>query len=239
MTTLFISDLHLCKSRPEITELFVTFLQLQQEGDTLYILGDLFEVWIGDDAIDATVAPVIEALNQLSDRSIKCHVMHGNRDFLLGQGFEAASGCQLIDEPTTISLDGKATLLMHGDTLCTDDLEYQAFRKQIRDPAFTTEFLSHPIEKRIAIASQFREESRSRSREKSAEIMDVNQSAVEQTMQAHNVRHLIHGHTHRPAQHHFELDGEQHQRTVLGDWYHQGSVLRYANGEFTLEILPL
>ncbi len=240
MTTLFISDLHLCASRPAITRLFITFLQQQlQPGDELYILGDLFEAWIGDDAIDENSQPVIDALQQLHLNNITVYVMHGNRDFLLGDGFANASGAQLINDPILIDLDGSKVLLMHGDTLCTDDVDYQAFRQQVRAPDFCNEFLSHPIEKRMAIAGQFREESRNRSKKKSAEIMDVNQTAVEKTMKEYGVHHLIHGHTHRPAQHHFELDGAHAERTVLGDWYHQGSVLHYHNGTFTLETLSL
>ena len=239
MTTLFISDLHLCASRPAITRLFVDFLQQRlQPGDSLYILGDLFEAWIGDDAVDEKNQMVIDALQQLYQNRIPVYLMHGNRDFLLGDKFASDTGATLINDPCVIELDDNKVLLMHGDTLCTDDADYQAFRQQIRNPAFCNEFLSHPIEKRIAIASQFREESRNRSKEKSAEIMDVNQAAVEEIMKLHHVRHLIHGHTHRPAQHHFELDGKKAQRTVLGDWYHQGSVLSY-NHDFTLETLPL
>jgi len=239
MTTLFISDLHLCASRPAITQLFIEFLQKRlQTGDSLYILGDLFEVWIGDDAIDKQNQPVINGLQALHQKQIPVFIMHGNRDFLLGEQFVAATGAKLIGDPYVINLDDTAVLLMHGDTLCTDDVDYQAFRLQIRNPAFCAEFLSHPVEKRIAIASQFREESQNRSKEKSAEIMDVNQAAVEQVMKKHSVKHLIHGHTHRPAQHHFELDGSTAERTVLGDWYHQGSVLRY-DGHFTLETVPL
>ncbi len=240
MTTLFISDLHLCASRPAITRLFITFLQQRpQPGDRLYILGDLFEAWIGDDAVDEHSQPVIDALQQLHLNGIAVYLMHGNRDFLLGDQFASVSGAQLIDDHVVIELDGTNVLLMHGDTLCTDDVDYQAFRRQVRDPAFCSEFLSHSIEKRMAIASQFREESRNRSKEKSAEIMDVNQAAVEKTMREYGVHHLIHGHTHRPAQHHFELDGTHAERTVLGDWYHQGSVLQHRNGKFTLESLPL
>jgi len=239
MTTLFISDLHLCASRPAITQLFIEFLEKRlQPGDSLYILGDLFEAWIGDDAVDGQNQTVIDALQALHQKQIPVYVMHGNRDFLLGDQFASASGATLIEDPYLIKLGEAPVLLMHGDTLCTDDVDYQAFRQQIRNPAFCTEFLSHPIEKRIAIASQFREESRNRSKEKSAAIMDVNQGAVEEIMLAHGIQHLIHGHTHRPAQHHFELDGATAERTVLGDWYQQGSVLRY-DGNFTLETLPL
>jgi len=239
MTTLFISDLHLCASRPAITQLFIEFLEKRlQPGDSLYILGDLFEAWIGDDAVDEQNQTVIDALQALHQKQILVFIMHGNRDFLLGDQFSSATGATLIEDPYLIKLGGNEVLLMHGDTLCTDDLDYQAFRQQVRNPAFCIEFLSYPIEKRIAIASQFREESRNRSKEKSAAIMDVNQDAVEQTMVAYGVQHLIHGHTHRPAQHHFELGGENAERTVLGDWYQQGSVLRY-DGSFTLETLPL
>ncbi len=239
MTIFFIADLHLCASRPAITRLFIEFLHKRlQMGDSLYILGDLFEAWIGDDAIDKQKQAVIDALQRLHQKQIPVYIMHGNRDFLLGEQFTAASGAALIDDPCVINLGDTDVLLMHGDTLCTDDVDYQAFRLQIRNPAFCSEFLSHPIEKRIAIASQFRQESRDRSKEKSAEIMDVNQTAVEQAMKKYHVKHLIHGHTHRPAQHHFELNGTAAERTVLGDWYHQGSVLRY-NSHFTLETLPL
>ncbi len=239
MATLFISDLHLCASRPAITRLFIEFLQQRlQPGDTLYILGDLFEAWLGDDAVDEQTQTVINALQQLHQKQTPVYIMHGNRDFLLGTQFASATGATLIDDPYVIKLGDKKILLMHGDTLCTDDVDYQAFRLQIRSPQFCNEFLSHPIEKRIAIASQFREESRSRSKEKSAEIMDVNHATVDAVMKQHGVLHLIHGHTHRPAQHHFQLDNEEAERTVLGDWYHHGSVLRY-NGTFTLATLPL
>ncbi len=239
MSTLFIADLHLCASRPAITQLFIKFLRKRlQTGDSLYILGDLFEAWIGDDAADKENQAVIDALQTLHQKQIPVFIMHGNRDFLLGDAFANATGATLIDDPCVVELDGTEVLLMHGDTLCTDDVDYQAFRLQIRNPAFCSEFLSHPIEKRMAIASQFRAESRNRSKEKSAEIMDANQTAVEQVMKKYHVKHLIHGHTHRPAQHHFELDGAAAERTVLGDWYQQGSVLRY-DGHFTLETLPL
>ncbi|MBL1261527.1 MAG: UDP-2,3-diacylglucosamine diphosphatase [Thiotrichaceae bacterium] len=239
MKTLFISDLHLCASRPAITQLFIEFLHKRlQAGDRLYILGDLFETWLGDDAIDTQNQAVIDALQGLHQKQIPVFIMHGNRDFLLGDAFASATGAILIDDPCIVELDGTEVLLMHGDTLCTDDVDYQAFRLQIRNPTFCTEFLSYAIEKRIAIASQFRQESRHRAKQKSAEIMDVNQATVEQVMKKYHVQHLIHGHTHRPAQHHFELDGSTLERTVLGDWYHQGSVLRY-NGHFTLETLPL
>jgi UDP-2,3-diacylglucosamine hydrolase len=239
MTTLFISDLHLCASRPAINQLFIEFLEKRlQPGDHLYILGDLFEAWIGDDAVDDQNQTVIDALQTLHQKQIPVFIMHGNRDFLLGDQFASATGATLIEDPYLIKLGGTEVLLMHGDTLCTDDVDYQAFRQQVRNPAFCSEFLSYPVEKRMAIASQFREESRNRSKEKSAAIMDVNQDAVEQTMMRYGVHHLIHGHTHRPAQHHFELGGATAERTVLGDWYQQGSALRY-DGSFTLETLPL
>lgn len=240
MTTFFISDLHLCASRPQITRLFITFLDERlQPGDQLYILGDLFEAWIGDDALDDETRPVIEALQALHLREIKLYVMHGNRDFLLGKVFSEATCSELLDDPTIVELGAQRVMLMHGDTLCTDDVDYQAFRQQVRSDAFIDEFLNHSIEKRQAIASQFREESRNRSKEKSAEIMDVNQATVEAVMRQNHVSHLIHGHTHRPAQHQFKLDGVAVERTVLGDWYHQGSVLYYLDGVYTLESLSL
>ncbi len=226
MSTLFISDLHLSAERPEITHLFLEFLRnAAVQADALYILGDLFEVWIGDDASVPEHRTVIEGLRHLVDSGTPVYVMHGNRDFLMAKGFEEASGCRIIPDPTIIDLHGEPTLLMHGDTLCTDDIEYQYFRTQVRDPARQQQFLSLPPQQRAAIAMDYRTQSREKSSQKAQEIMDVNLQTVENTLREHGVNRLIHGHTHRPATHEITLDGKAAQRIVLGDWYHQGSAL--------------
>jgi len=226
MTILFISDLHLCKDRPEISKLFLEFLQYPaKQADALYILGDLFEVWIGDDAIGPEEQRIITAIRAVANHGTRVSFMHGNRDFLIGDGFADMSGSTLLFDPTVIELNGEVTLLMHGDTLCTDDIEYQQFRTQVRDPDFQAQFLSLPITKRLETADHYRSESRKRSKLKPVEIMDVNQDAVINTMKHYHVNRLIHGHTHRPAIHDIKIDGQEAQRIVLGDWYHQGSVL--------------
>lgn len=225
-TTLFISDLHLSDERPEITALFLNFLRTHAAGaSALYILGDLFEVWLGDDAVLPGYQPVLEGIRTLSGTDIPVYVMHGNRDFLMGNLFAQQCGCRLISDPTIIELNGERTLLMHGDTLCTDDVEYQQFRTHVRNPETQRQFLALPIEQRITVAQQYRAESRERSRYKTEEIMDVNQQAVAAAMRHYGVRQLIHGHTHRPAIHTFTLDGQPASRIVLGDWYEQGSML--------------
>ena len=227
MATLFISDLHLSPERPAIVRLFLEFLANRApRADALYILGDLFEFWIGDEMIDSPgVAPVIQGLRALTGSGVPVHVMHGNRDFLLGARFEQATGCRLLAEPAHARFGDEDVLLMHGDTLCTDDVEYQRFRTMVRDPAFVRDFLSKPIQERAAIAQNLRETSQAATAGKKPEIMDVNENAVRDMMRTAHVRHLIHGHTHRPAQHVFDLDGAPARRTVLGDWYEQGSVL--------------
>jgi len=228
MTTLFISDLHLDESRPQIVELFERFLGGAACGaDALYILGDLFESWIGDDDDAPLPARVARALRELRDRSAPVYFMRGNRDFLLGADYAARAGMTLLDDPTVIDLHGERTLLMHGDTLCTDDGEYQKFRARVHDPAWQREFLSKPLPQRRAFAAQARGESRKHTSTASPEIMDVNQAAVESTLRAHGVRRLIHGHTHRPATHRFDLGGQAAERIVLGDWYEQSSVLTW------------
>ena len=237
--TLFISDLHLSDERPEITALFSLFLQNDAaRAQALYILGDLFEVWLGDDAVLPAYQPVIDGIHALTASGVPVYLMHGNRDFLIGEGFVRLSGCHLLEDPTVIELDGKRTLLMHGDTLCTDDVEYQRFRAQVRNPDTQRQFLGLPINERIAVAKHYRQESRERSRSKSEEIMDVNQDAVTDIMRRHGVYQLIHGHTHRPAVHTFTLDDHTAQRIVLGDWYEQASILKCSLGKCRLESIP-
>ncbi len=226
MTILFISDLHLSPERPDISALFLEFLQGQaRTAETLYVLGDLFEVWLGDDAVHPAYQPVMAGFRSLVQHGTPVFVMHGNRDFLMGEGFEQMSACKLINDPMLIDLLGEPTLLMHGDTLCTDDVEYQQFRAQVRDPHMQQQFLALPIDQRIAVARQYRDASQERIQLKSENIMDVNQNAVSAAMREHRVHRLIHGHTHRPAVHDFILDDAPARRTVLGDWYEQGSAL--------------
>ena len=226
MSTLFISDLHLSGEREEITELFINFLdQRASKADALYILGDLFEVWLGDDFIQPCYQQSIAKMKQLADGGLPLFVMHGNRDFLMTEQFSELSGATLIEDPSIIELYGTPTLLMHGDTLCTDDIEYQKFRDMVRNPHFTADFLSKSIEERLAVAAKYREASKTETASKAMDIMDVNQQAVESTMLEHNVVQLIHGHTHRPAIHDFSVDNKEMKRIVLGDWYEQGSVL--------------
>ena len=235
MATLFISDLHLDSSRPEITRLFGDFLDGQARGaDALYILGDLFEAWVGDDDPSETGAFVAEKLKALSDSGVPVSFMHGNRDFLLGEAYAQRAGMALLKDPTRIELDGKTVLLMHGDTLCTDDVAYQQFRAQTRDPAWQAQFLSQPLAARLAFAQQARAASQARQGElreagTMETITDVSPAAVEAAFSGHDVDTIIHGHTHRPAMHELEIDGRPRRRIVLGDWYEQGSVLRVSS----------
>ncbi len=240
MATLFISDLHLEPARPAITTLFLNFLERRaRRAEALYILGDLFETWIGDDDDAELGGTVATALRILVDQGVPTYFLHGNRDFLLGERFAAASGMQLLPESGVIELAGERVLLLHGDTLCTDDVEYQAFRAQVRDPAWRARTLALPLAQRRALAGQLRETSRRATRQKTVDITDVNPTAVDQILRAHNVRRLIHGHTHRPAVHHWGLDGQPARRAVLGDWYKQGSVLRCDAAGWRLEPLPV
>lgn len=239
--TLLISDLHLCAERPAITALFLEFLRTEaRAGQALYILGDLFEFWAGDEVVELEeFRPTVEGLRALSASGVPVYVMHGNRDFLVGAGFERASGCRLLPDPTRIDLYGKPVLLMHGDSLCTRDTEYMAFRAIVRDLKWQRDFLAKSLAERETIIREYRKISMANTAAKKPEIMDVTQDAVEETMRTYRVRHLIHGHTHRPAVHSFILDGAPATRTVLGDWYEQGSVLRAVPGGQTLENLPL
>jgi UDP-2,3-diacylglucosamine hydrolase len=236
MATLFISDLHLSAGRPELTELFSGFLvQRVRPADTLYILGDLFEVWLGDDAATADQQAAMAMLRARADSGTQLFFMHGNRDFLARERFEAASGCRILPEPTVIRLADEPVLLMHGDSLCTDDLEYQAFKAKVRQPVVQAQFLALPVEQRQAIAQTYRAESAKSTRRKPSEIMDVNAEAVAETMRAQGVTRLIHGHTHRQAVHDFTLDGQAAQRIVLGDWDATGCVLIHDENGYRLE----
>lgn len=228
MATLFISDLHLDETRPRLVEAFEDFLATQAGGaQALYILGDLFESYIGDDDDAPLNARVARATRKLRDAGVTVYFMHGNRDFLLGRDYAERAGMTLLDDPSVIELSGERVLLAHGDTLCTDDVEYLKFRALARDPAWQRAFLAKPLGERRAFAAQARGESRKHTASAKPEIMDVNQSAVEAAMRAHGVRRLIHGHTHRPATHHFDVDASPAERIVLGDWYEQASALTW------------
>ncbi len=227
--SLFISDLHLCESRPLITQAFVHFLNTSAtHAQALYILGDLFEYWAGDDAIAAGKhQAVIAALRHLGTQGVRVYLMHGNRDFLIGDGFAKATDTTLLPDPSLITLYGKPVLLSHGDVLCTDDLAYQQFRREVRSDAWKTLFLSQTLEKRIAYIEELREKSEQAKSSKSIQIMDVNQDAVAHLLtQTHFPPLFIHGHTHRPSKHVHDTQGHASERWVLGDWYEQGSYLR-------------
>ena len=239
MTTLFISDLHLDASRPHITRLFLDFLETEAaKADALYILGDLFEAWIGDDAPDDVGDQVAEGLARLHERGVPCFFIHGNRDFLLGDAYARRARMTLLPEASIIEIEGKNALLMHGDTLCVDDLPYQQFRRQTHDPDWQRSFMSRPVEDRLQFALQARAESKQYTRSIADAITDVNQEAVVAVLQASPVLTLIHGHTHRPAVHAVSLPSTTGRRIVLGDWYEQGSLLRADDGGFDLYRLP-
>lgn len=236
MTTLFIADLHLSDQRPAITDMFISFLENEaRQARALYILGDLFEAWLGDDCILPGYESIIKNLKELTSNNVPVYFIHGNRDFLIGSRFCELTGCQLLDESTTITVDDQKYLIMHGDTLCTDDVKYQQFRSMVRNPEWQQQLLSKTPAERIALAKEYREISQAATADKAEDIMDVNQAEVEKEMLAAGITTLIHGHTHRPNIHKFELDGQQAQRIVLGDWYEQGSVLRLKDKKFSLD----
>ena len=227
MATLFISDLHLDEARPHIVDLYTALLAGEaRNADALYILGDLFESWVGDDDDSVLAARVAKATHALRDSDVPVYFMHGNRDFLLGEDYAARAGMTLLADPHLIEMGGEQVMLMHGDTLCTDDAEYQKFRKLVRNPQWQREFLARPLGERRVFAAQARGESRKHTALARPEIMDVNADAVAAALRTHGVRRMIHGHTHRPATHRFDLDGRIAERIVLGDWYEQDSVLR-------------
>lgn len=240
MATLFVSDLHLDPARPATTALFLDFLARQaRQTEACYILGDLFEAWIGDDDDTELGRVVVNALRSLADSGVPVYFLHGNRDFLIGPRFASESGIQLLPETEVIDLYGEPVLLLHGDTLCTDDVDYQAFRAQVRNPVWQARLLEQPLAQRRALAGQLRETSRQALQQKATDITDVNPAAVNQALRAHGVRRMIHGHTHRPAIHEWTLDELPVRRAVLGDWYVQGSVLRCDEADWCLEPLAL
>lgn len=228
MTVLFISDLHLETDRPETTAKFLAFLERDaREAETLYILGDLFEAWIGDDDDDPGIAPILDGLAALTAAGVEGLFMHGNRDFLIGERFAARTGFELLGDFATVDLHGRRVLLTHGDLLCTDDTKYLAMRAQFRDAGWQREFLAKPLAERRAIARQLRTMSATEVAAKAESIMDVNQGAVERTMREHGVDTLLHGHTHRPNVHRFDLDGRPATRFVLGAWHDTAEIVAW------------
>jgi len=230
--SLFISDLHLTEERPEANERFIDLLEGKaRAADALYILGDFFESWIGDDDLEAPFNAVIAGLlADLARRGVPVYLMHGNRDFLIGERFCAATGAKLLDDPSVHEIQGVRTLLMHGDTLCIDDLDYQNWRRIARSEAWQREFLARPLAERRRAIVGMREKSKEVVQAKPAEIMDVNDAAVAQAMRTHAVTRLVHGHTHRPGRHALALAGRPAERWVLPDWYGRGGYLEIGRG---------
>jgi UDP-2,3-diacylglucosamine hydrolase len=239
MARVFVSDVHLDASAPDATEQFVEFLRTECAGaDALYILGDLFEVWVGDDDPDPEKAKIVAALRTLTDSGVAAFVVHGNRDFLLGRQFCDKAGVRLLQDPVVIELDGERVLVTHGDALCTDDFAYQELRSSVRTPEWQRRFLALPFDVRNRFASQARKGSKAHQARTAPKIQDVNAGAVETAFRTTRVRRMIHGHTHRPGIHDTVVDGEPAQRIVLGAWYEEGSYLVCENGKYDLKTLP-
>jgi UDP-2,3-diacylglucosamine hydrolase len=239
VATLFIADLHLQTEEPAITAGFLRFLAgTAREADALYILGDLFEAWIGDDDPNPLHRQIAAALKALADSGVPVYFIHGNRDFLLGQRFARESGMTLLPEEKVLELYGKRLLILHGDTLCTDDAGYQAFRAKVHQPWLQKLFLALPLFIRMRIAAKMRADSTSANRNKSQAIMDVNPQAVVDVMEKQQVQHLIHGHTHRPDIHTLTANGEPAYRYVLGAWHHEGSMVKVTADKIELIAFP-
>ena len=234
MSALFISDLHLSPDRPALTRLVTDFLLNQPPLESLYILGDIFNTWLGDDLVLPEYQPFLDALKQLGHRGTKLYFMVGNRDFMLGKDFAASVGAELLPDPVVHYFDEVPVLLMHGDSLCTDDVSYQRYRKVVRNSFLQWFFLRLPLRFRQHISDQIKAKSKVKKRGKTIAIMDVNQQAVEQVMSAHEVSIMIHGHTHRPAIHDLQVNGQNAHRIVLGDWHTSPSFLMLSAGKFQL-----
>jgi len=237
--TLFISDLHLDPGDPAVVRQFHAFLETDaRRADALYILGDLFEAWLGDDDPEPLARGVVAALRALTDAGVPCFVMHGNRDFLIGSRFCREAGATRLEDGTVVDLYGERVLLMHGDALCTDDVSYQRLRRILRNPAVRFVLRHLSLGQRRALARRLRAGSRAHVGSTAPEIMDVNTAAVVDAFRRSGVRTLVHGHTHRPAVHEIEVDGAPVRRIVLGDWYVQGSVLEWSRQGCELRALP-
>lgn len=236
---LFISDLHLDPSRPAVTRAFYRFLtDFAPRAEALYILGDLFELWVGDDDDSPLVLEVQARLRDLANSGTQLFFLHGNRDFLIGEQFARAAGARLLPDPSPLELGGEKVLLMHGDTLCTSDQEYLAFRQQVRQPEWISGVLARPLEERRALGRQLREQSQSMNSRKAEDIMDVTEAEVKALMTSYGAERLIHGHTHRPARHHVDIGNSRRERIVLGDWDTHAWCLRY-DGDWELLSWPI
>ena len=235
MTTLFLSDIHVSDECPEISEHLEEFLLEEgSKADTIFVLGDLFEYWLGDDDPNPLFKEIKQLFKKLSDKNISIFFIHGNRDFLIGESFAEETGCHILDDPHVIDLYDKKVLISHGDIFCTDDKEYQLFRNQTRDPAWKESILSKSLSFREEFAKKARLESSKHTNSKKNEIMDVNKDEILKMYEKYNVEIIIHGHTHRPAIHDIFFNGKNCQRIVLGDWYEQGSILRCDETGFDL-----
>ncbi len=241
MSVLLISDLHLQEERPDVTRAFLDFLQTRaRDAEALYILGDFFEVWIGDDGMTPYHEGIAKALRALADSGTRIYLMHGNRDFMIGKHFCRKAGCTFLPDPSLVQLGGETVLLMHGDTLCTRDVQYLRKRARIRSPLglFVLRHLM-PLPKRQALASKLRQESREKTAMKATDIIDVTPDEIPRIMLKFGVRKLIHGHTHRPAIHELQVAGRPAQRIVLGDWDAQGWALQVDADNFNLAPFPI
>ena len=239
MATLFIADLHLSTEEPAITAGFLRLLEGEaRTAEALYILGDLFEAWIGDDDPNPLHAAIAAAIHALVESGVPCYFIHGNRDFLMGKRFARQSGMTLLPAEKVLTLYGERVLIMHGDTLCTDDVGYQRFRAKVQQRWLQTLFLSLPLFIRQRIAAKMRAGSKASNQTKSDAIMDVNQQAVSEVMRQHHVRHLIHGHTHRPAIHDLQIEGHPARRYVLGAWHQEGSMIKASENGIELLFFP-
>jgi UDP-2,3-diacylglucosamine hydrolase len=228
MTTLFISDLHLEADRPDIADQFLKFLETEALGsDALYILGDLFESWVGDDDPNEHYEWIKQGLRKLTRKDVPVFFMHGNRDFMIGERFASDTAITILSDPFVTKIHGEDVLLSHGDAYCTDDVEYQAVRRMTRDPQWQALMLSKSLEERLAFAEQARAASLAHGGSIDQQIADVNPAAIESAFREAGVNLMLHGHTHRPGVHEISIDGQPARRIVLGDWYEHGSVLRW------------
>ncbi len=229
MTTLFISDIHISEQHPEICDQLIDFLENHtQQSKALYILGDLFEYWLGDDDTNPEYKRIKLALKKISNKNIPTYFMHGNRDFLIGESFARETGITILSDPSIIELYNEKILISHGDIFCTDDIDYQSSRKLTRDPNWQKIILGKSLEERKAFAYEARKKSSIHTQKTNEALMDVNQSEINKAFKKYGLNKIIHGHTHKPAIHNSIINGEPYKRIVLGDWYEQGSVLKWS-----------